>query len=66
MGQTFQMIQPANIGRQFSGRTTLEEAARVRHERKPWERFSGSLFADYFRIADKAEPPVYAQNSSRA
>ena len=33
------VIQCASAGRQFSGRATLEEAERVRHERKPSERF---------------------------
>src|SRR5580692_12030541 len=33
--------QRAGIGRQFSGRATLE-AERVRHERKPSERFPGA------------------------
>src|SRR5260221_6571896 len=36
------IIQRASIGRQFSGRATLEEAERVRHERKPSERFPGA------------------------
>jgi hypothetical protein len=36
------VIQCASAGRQFSGRATLEEAERVRHERKPSERFPGA------------------------
>ena len=36
------MIQRDSLGRQFSGGAPLEEAERVRHERKPSERFPGA------------------------
>ena len=43
-----------SVGRQFSGRATVEEALRVNHERKPSGRFSGACFADHFQIADNS------------